>query len=407
MGVVIKNFVCVILLFCLMSSCSYKNKETEFKDGDKKLVLAKEDEVLNKVLSMSLDEKIGQLFIVGIDGNEKLSEQDKIFIKDVKVGGIIFFRKNISSVPQTVGLINEIKNLNEISGNVPLFLSLDQEGGIVTRLPEDVVKFKSAREIGNINDENYAYLHFRLMGEVIRNLGFNMNFAPVLDVYTNKNNRVIGSRSFSSDKEIVSKMANATLKAFNDEKIISVGKHYPGHGDTNEDSHYELPVLSHDYNRINEIELYPFKNLIQNNIPALLVSHLMYENIDSENIATTSEIFLQNILRDGLKFRGIVITDDMIMKGLTNKYTIDEASLKAIKSGVDVILISSGFDDIISSFNKIKNGVLNGEISEFELDKKVYNILRIKKLYEVNNNPVENFDIIEINSKIKKVLNKN
>ena len=190
----------MILVFCLMSSCSYENKETEFKDGDKRLVSAKEDQVLNKVLEMSLDEKIGQLFIVGIDGNEKLSEQDKIFIKDLKVGGLIFFRKNISSVPQTINLINEIKNLNEVNGNIPLFLSLDQEGGIVTRLPEDIDKFKSAREIGKINDESYAYLHFRMMGEIIRSLGFNMNFAPVLDVYTNKNNKVIGSRAFSSDK---------------------------------------------------------------------------------------------------------------------------------------------------------------------------------------------------------------
>lgn len=402
----IRNFVFMILVFCLMSSCSYENKETEFKDGDKRLVSAKEDEVLNKVLEMSLDEKIGQIFIVGIDGNEKLSEQDKIFIKDLKVGGLIFFRKNISSVPQTINLINEIKNLNEVNGNIPLFLSLDQEGGIVTRLPEDIDKFKSAREIGKINDESYAYLHFRMMGEIIRSLGFNMNFAPVLDVYTNKNNKVIGSRAFSSDKEIVTKMATTALKAFNDGKIISVGKHYPGHGDTNEDSHYELPVLSHDYNRINEIELYPFRQIIKYNIPALLVSHLMYKNIDPENIATTSKIFLKDILIDDLKFTGIVITDDMIMRGLTDKYSIDEASLKAIQAGVDIVLISSGFDDIVASFNKIKNGVLNGEISEFELDKKVYNILRIKKLYEVNNNRVENFDIIETNSKIQKLLNK-
>lgn len=396
-----------MLVFFLISSCTYKHEKIEIKEENEEIVSVREDEILNKLLDMTLDEKIGQLFIVGLDGNEKLSEQDKIFIRDLKVGGLIFFRKNITNTTQTINLINEIKQLNSQNKNIPLFLSLDQEGGVVTRLPEEIIKFKSAREIGNINDENYAYEYSKIMGEVIASLGFNMNFAPVLDIYTNKNNQVIGSRAFSSDKEIVSKMAISTMKGFNDNKIISVGKHYPGHGDTNEDSHYELPVLDHDYNRIDEIELYPFKQLINNNIPALLVSHLMYRNIDSENISTTSRIFLNDILREKLKFKGIVITDDMIMKGVADKYTISQGSLNAIKAGVDMVLISYGFNDIVESFNKIKNAVLNGEISEFELNIKVYNILKLKKLYEVNNNYINNVDVHILNSKIKSILNKN
>lgn len=365
------------------------------------------DEVLNKIITMDLNEKIGQLFMVGFDGSDFYDENNISLIKDFKVGGLIFFGKNINNSFQIVDLINNIKLLNFQNENIPLFLSLDQEGGLVTRLPDEIIKFYKASIIGQINDEQYAYEFAKIMGNVIKSLGFNMNFAPVLDVYTNPNNKVIGSRSFSNDKEVVSRMAISTINGFMENDLISVGKHYPGHGDTDLDSHYDLPVIYHDYERIRNIELYPFEQAINNGLDAVLVSHLLYENIDPDNITTFSKNFLYEILRKELKFRGIVITDDMIMKGLTNTESIPEASVKAIKAGVDILLIGSGYENVVASIKRVKDAVLNGEIDEFEIDRKVYNILRIKKKYDINHEKISHVNVREINEKISNLLNKN
>ncbi|BAK81023.1 glycoside hydrolase family 3 protein [Candidatus Arthromitus sp. SFB-rat-Yit] len=396
---IIKTFLLMIFLSLFtINSCSYNRMMEEDLIQVK---VNKPDEILEKINSMNLDEKIGQLFIVGFDGESNLTQEDILLINDYKVSGFIFFRRNIQSSDQVVKLINEIKTINKNGSNIPMFLSLDQEGGTVTRLPNEIIKFKSARDIGKINNEQYAYDTARVMGELVHSLGFNMNFAPVLDVYTNPENTVIGSRAFSSDKEIVSKLAVATMKGLKDSGVIAVGKHYPGHGDTKEDSHYELPIVNHDYERVKDIELYPFKMAIENGIDSILVSHLLYKNIDSENIATLSKVFLDDILMRELRFRGIVITDDMIMNGLTKNNSITEACLKALQAGVDILLIGSGYQNIVDSINFIKNAVLNGEISEFEIEKKVYSVLKMKQKYNVNNDNVSKINVDEFNDKIR------
>lgn len=388
----------IFLSLFTINSCSYNRMMEEDLIQVK---VNKPDEILEKINSMNLDEKIGQLFIVGFDGESNLTQEDILLINDYKVSGFIFFRRNIQSSDQVVKLINEIKTINKNGSNIPMFLSLDQEGGTVTRLPNEIIKFKSARDIGKINNEQYAYDTARVMGELVHSLGFNMNFAPVLDVYTNPENTVIGSRAFSSDKEIVSKLAVATMKGLKDSGVIAVGKHYPGHGDTKEDSHYELPIVNHDYERVKDIELYPFKMAIENGIDSILVSHLLYKNIDSENIATLSKVFLDDILMRELRFRGIVITDDMIMSGITKNNSIPEACLKALQAGVDILLIGSGYQNIVDSINFIKNAVLNGEISEFEIEKKVYSVLKMKQKYNVNNDNVSKINVDEFNDKIR------
>lgn len=396
-------FVVFLTLFTL-NSCSYEYGKEETSVSKE---ISEPDEIFEKINAMSLEEKIGQLFIVGFDGESYLTQEDISLIKNYKVSGFIFFGRNIKTSDQVVKLINEIKSVNDAECNVPMFLSLDQEGGTVTRLPDEIIKFNRARDIGKLNDENYAYDVAKLMGEIIHSLGFNMNFAPVLDVYTNPENTVIGSRAFSSDKQAVAKLGVATMNGFKDSGIIAVGKHYPGHGDTKEDSHYELPVLDHDYERVMDIELYPFRVAIENGIDSILVSHLFYKNIDPENIVTLSNIFLYDILRKDLKFRGIVITDDMIMNGLTNNNSIPEACLKALKAGVNILLIGSGYQNIVDSINYIKQSVLSGEIQEFEIDRKLYNILRIKQKYDVNNDSISKIDVNEFNDRIRSLTDKN
>lgn len=395
--------IIIVISLLFLISCSYNKEEVNI--NTKKIIEVKEDKILNKIMDMTLEEKIGQLFIVGFDGSDSLSEKDISLIKDYKVGGLIFFSKNITSGNGTINLINKIKEIN--SDGIPLFLSLDQEGGLVTRLPKEIIKFEKASELGDKNDEDYTYIISKVMGEVIHSLGFNMNYAPVVDIYTNKNNTVLKSRSFSSDRDIVSRLAIKTMEGLRDSGIISVAKHYPGHGDTNEDSHYELPILEHTYERIMDMELVPFKQIINKGIDSIMVSHLLYKNIDPDNIATFSRKFLYDILRKELKFTGIVITDDMIMKGLTNTMKISEASVKVLNAGGDILLIGSGYEDIVESIELIKRSVLEGLISEVEIDRKVYNILRIKEKYNINNEKVESVDINLINNKIKNTINNN
>ncbi len=394
-----KFVILVFVSFVVVITCIKKENIIDasiYKDNYK-------DEILEKVKEMSLDEKVGQLFVGGIEGMT-LSERDISLIDKYKLSGIIFFGYNIGSSNEVVDLTNQIKDLNK--DNIPMFLSIDQEGGIVTRLPKEINKFLSARDLGRINDPNFTYRVNKLMGDIISKLGFNMDFAPVLDVYTNSENTVIGSRAYSSDKDIVSSHGIEAMRGLSYSNVIPVGKHYPGHGDTREDSHYELPIVSHNYDRIMDVELYPFKEAIDEGIDLILVSHLLYEKIDSENIATFSSILLNDILRKELGFKGLVITDDMIMKGLTSISSIEDGCVKALNAGVDLLLIGSQYENIVKSIERVKIAIINGEIDQFLIDKKVYNILKIKQKYNLNNDKLPYVDVNEINISINDLLNK-
>ncbi|WP_161794376.1 beta-N-acetylhexosaminidase [Paraclostridium benzoelyticum] len=331
--------------------------------------------IVNKLKKMTLDEKIGQMILSGFNGTYFNKELNTL-INDFKVGGVILFSRNIEDSKQLKKLTSDIIDINQ---DIPLFISIDEEGGRVSRLPKDIKKFESSKSIGDRGDVKYAYKNGREIGGILKKYNINMNFAPVLDIHSNPKNTVIGDRAFGDNEKVVSNMGIATMKGLKDENIIPVVKHFPGHGDTEIDSHLGLPIVEKNLKQLNELELIPFNKAIENGVGAIMVSHILIKEIDDKHPATLSYNLINDILRKDMKFENIVITDDMLMKAITDYISIEEASVKSIKAGTDIILIGSDVNKTKSVIERIKLAVANNEISEGRIDRSVYRILKQKE----------------------------
>ncbi len=335
------------------------------------------DLVQNILDGMTLEEKIGQMFIVGFDGYES-NEDIKVLIEDKKVGGIILFSKNINTVAQTQELIKSLNDINS-KNKLKLFVSLDEEGGVVSRIPSEMGSFESAWQVGAMGDVDYAYEHGRAIGKAVKSLGFNLDFAPVLDVNSNPNNPVIGTRAFSDNPEVVKTMGVAVFKGLKDSGVISVGKHFPGHGDTDVDSHYDVPIINKSIEELESSELIPFKYAIDEGIDMIMVGHLYLPNLDKEYIGTLSNKIVTGLLKNKLGFDGVVITDDMNMEGVKGNYTTRESAVKAIEAGNDIVLVSTGFQEQKSGIDGVLQAVKDGKITEKRIDESVYRIIKLKQ----------------------------
>ena len=238
------------------------------------------DEISEKIDKMTIDEKIGQMVIAGFDGTET-SENVKNLVEKYKIGGLILFKKNIKTPGQLLSLINSIKMLNQ-NNKLPLFFSVDEEGGSLTRMPDDLKKLPTNEKVGLINNEDFSYNIGSIIAQEVKCFGFNLDFAPVLDINSNPKNPVIGIRSFGPDKNLVSKLGVATMKGIQSQNVIPVVKHFPGHGDTSVDSHFALPVVNHDLERLKNFELVPFENAIENDADAVMVAHILLKKNRSQ-----------------------------------------------------------------------------------------------------------------------------
>lgn len=353
------------------NSIEENNSKEEFGEDESQV-----DLIQDKIDSMSLEEKVGQMFIVGFDGFE-VDDNIINLIKNKKVGGIILFSKNINTVDETKKLI---ENLNKLNGEnkVKLFMSVDEEGGVVSRIPKEMGHFESARDVGATGDLNYAFEHGKAIGETIKSLGFNLDFAPVLDVNSNPNNPVIGIRSFSDDPEIVKKMGTEVYKGLKSTGVLGVGKHFPGHGDTAVDSHVGVPVINKSLEELKKLELIPFKYAIDNGFEMIMVGHLYLPQLDKDYVASISKNIVTKLLREELGFNGVVVTDDMIMEGVKGKYPTNESAIKAIEAGNDLIIVSAGIQDQNSAIDGVIEAVRSGVISEKRINESVYRILKLK-----------------------------
>lgn len=407
-----KSFYIIIIgaLF-LLNGCSGKqftktiSIDESYVETDNKLseTTKAKDLIKEKIDTMSLEEKIGQLIIAGFNGTS-LDEDTKNLIKDDHIGGVILFSENIESVSQVVSLTNSIKSENN-NNKIPMLISVDEEGGSVSRMPEELTKFPSNKVIGNKNNDKLSYSVGKVIGEEIHSLGFNMNYAPVLDINSNPNNKVIGNRSFGNNPEIVSRLGIQTMKGLMESNIISVVKHFPGHGDTSIDSHISLPVVQNDLERLNSFEFIPFKKAIENGVDAVMVSHILLPKIDKNNPATMSKAIVSDILRSNLAFNGVVITDDMTMGAIVQNYSIENAAIKSIDAGVDIIMVCHQYKNIKSTIEAIKKAVnIDKTISEERIDESVYRILKLKEKYNLSNKPIETPDINYINNLIRNVI---
>ncbi|WP_258262665.1 beta-N-acetylhexosaminidase [Rossellomorea sp. SC111] len=357
------------------------------------------DKGASKILSqMSLEDKIGQMVIAGVSGTT-FSQSTKDLIQKYKIGGFIFFSNNMTDAPQTVQFLNRMKSANN-NNPFPLFLSTDQEGGRVTRLPGGLINFPSNEEIGKFNSPGYSYEEGVLLGRELKEFGFNLDFAPVLDVNSNPNNPVIGDRSYSSDPEIVSHLGIQTMEGIQSQGIISTVKHFPGHGDTDVDSHLELPVVNKDLDTLEELELLPFQQAIKNEADLVMVAHILLPKLDRSYPASMSKSIITDLLRKNMDYNGAVITDDMTMKAITDHYGIGKASVQSVKAGCDLILVAHDENNAIEAINSLKEAVRSGEISENRINESVKRIIHLKQQYHLADLQSDDPNITKLNESI-------
>lgn len=357
--------------------------------------------LIHLLRNMTLEEKIGQMVMVGLEGYEVNTKTIRLLEKD-HVGGFILFRKNCQDSRQLLTLLNALKDHNRSS--VPLFFAIDEEGGRVTRLPEEIRKIPSNQVIGQVNNDRLCYSIGRVIGEAIRSFGFNMNFAPVLDINSNPLNPVIGDRSFGIHPDRVTPLGISTMKGMQVEKIISVVKHFPGHGDTFVDSHFGLPILHHDLNRLKGFEWIPFTQAIQNQVEAIMTAHILLPKIDLQFPATLSKKMITDCLRNILLFPGVVVTDDLTMGAITQHYSIEEAALLAVQAGCDLILVANGYENGQKALLSMRKAVEAGHLTLERIDESVKRILQLKNKYTLRDTVIPSIDIDKINQQIKEIL---
>ncbi len=363
------------------------------------------DAIQEIIKNMTLEEKIGQMVMVGIDGYTNDAHSTEM-IESFHVGGFILFKNNIKNTEQAQSLINSLKDKNSNTSSIPLFFSVDEEGGRVSRMPDEFVKLPSNKVIGSRNNPDFSFEIGKVIGKEIRSLGFNMDFAPVLDVNSNPKNPVIGDRSFGNSAQLVSLLGVKTMQGLGSQNVISVVKHFPGHGDTSVDSHVGLPVVNNGMERLKKLELVPFENAIKNNADVIMVAHILLPKIDAQNPASFSKAIITDLLRNDMNYNGLVITDDLTMGAITKNYKIEDAAIKAVNAGSNIILVCHDYEKQASVIKALKAAVENGDIPAEKVYESVYKILSLKQKYELSDDNTGPADLQDINTEIKSVLNK-
>lgn len=334
-----------------------------------------------KVQDMTLEQKIGQLFVAGFPGEEP-SEEFLGLVRKYKVGNVILFSRNISSRHQlaqlTKGLFREIEGS---AGVMPL-ISIDEEGGVVSRMPEDTAIMPSALAQAGTGDGQAVCQAARIVGEELKALGVNFNLAPVLDINSNSANPVIGVRSFGETPEQVGRFGEMAVKGYLEAGILCSGKHFPGHGDTDQDSHLALPVVSADRELLARRELAPFASLIGKGLPAVTIGHVIVPALEPEQVpCTLSRRVVTGLLREEMKFDGLVISDCMEMAAVREYYGVSRGAVEGLKAGIDLIFISHTASAVEEAVLAVRKAVEDGELPMERVDDAVAHILAAKEKF--------------------------
>lgn len=321
--------------------------------------------------NLSQDEKLGQLFIVALytnRGEDYISQVRNIVTND-KIGGLILMQDDAA---REINLVNEFQQKSK----VPLMIGMDAEWGLYQRIAT-AHKFPWAMTLGAIQDKNLVYQMAAKIAEDCHRMGINWDFAPVVDVNTNPNNPIIGNRSFGSEVNNVISSALSYSKGLQDNNILAAIKHFPGHGDTSTDSHLDLPVVSHTIERLNAVELAPFKALMNKGIGGVMVAHLYVPNLESGKgiPASVSKNIITGLLKDKLGYKGLIITDALNMGAVANKYQPGELDAMAFKAGNDIMLFSQG---VAEGKKLIQKAIDKGEIPQSRVEESVKKILLTK-----------------------------
>jgi beta-N-acetylhexosaminidase len=399
------NYPFIFLVVCCilwLSGCSQTEQKDSEKDATNSPITEspkKEEVVLSKVDAMidqmTLEEKIGQLLVIGAKGTTFSDEMDNLIL-NFHVGGVIIMGENVSTKLELLQLMNDIKKANEPNKN-PLFLSVDEEGGRVSRLPAGLPKLPTSEKIGELNDDSIGYRAGAYLAGVLNEFGYNMNFAPVLDVNSNPRNPVIGDRSFGSDPYQVAKLGISAMHGMMDNGIIPVVKHFPGHGDTVVDSHKALPKVEKTLESLHNVELVPFQKVIEEGADVVMVAHILFPALDPDYPSSMSKTIITGLLRKDMQFEGVIITDDLTMGAITNDYTIPEAAVQSFIGGSDLLLIVRNYEGQIATIKALKKAITTGEITEERLNESVKRILSLKEKYSLSDEVHEKVDVDKLN----------
>ncbi|MFQ5588881.1 MAG: beta-N-acetylhexosaminidase [Nitrospiria bacterium] len=324
--------------------------------------------------------KVGQLFMAGFEGTTP-SKEIKTLITKYHIGGVILFSRNIENPEQVARLT---ASLQALSPDAPLLIAIDQEGGRVSRLPSPFTQFPSARTIGRCDAVPLTYRNAEAMSRELLSVGINMNFAPVLDINTNAKNPIIGDRAFGANPTIVSKHSLATIASMLDQRIIPCGKHFPGHGDTDQDSHETLPEVNVAISRMTDRELRPFTHAIENRLPCIMTAHICCRAFDHDLPASLSENVITTLLRETMQYDGVVVTDDLEMKGITEKYAVPEAAVKAFSAGSDLLLVCHSSELQTAAIEALNTAFDKGDIPTDRLNQSLARLLSLKEHFILN-----------------------
>ena len=350
---------------------------------------------------MTIDEKIGQLFMIPAYSNR--SKEHAVYVKEMiktyNVGGIIFFQGG------PVRQANMTNDLQEHS-KTPLMIAGDYEWGLSMRL-DSTIRYPRQMLMGAIQDEKLIYQFGSETGRQYKRMGIHINFAPVIDVNNNPKNPVINSRSFGENRKNVTEKGLMYMMGLQDQHILATGKHFPGHGDTDTDSHKDLPIILHSKKRLDSLETYPFRKLTEYGLGGIMIAHLNIPALDSSenSVSSLSKNIIKGYLQTEIGFKGLIFTDALGMHGVTKHNKPGETELKAFKAGVDILLMP---ESLPQAFKTIKNAVQSGEITEVELNERVKKILKAKKWFGLDDyKPIDTKNLIkDLNTPEAKLLNR-
>lgn len=322
---------------------------------------------------------IGQLMFIGVSG-PALTSDEKKFIVENNIGGVILFTRNIVDPRQLHSLCSEIQSLRKQQPDrAPLFIGVDMEGGRVHRLKTPFTKWPAPKMLGLVDNPAVTFAFASKMGLELKSVGFNVNFAPCVDVLTNPANTAIGDRSLGSDPALVEKHASALVRGYIKSGVICCVKHFPGHGNTVVDSHDELPVEDLDKAHLDSIEIPPFKRALKARADMLLPAHIRFPRVDPKWPASLSEVFLKNILRGEIRYKGLVVTDDLDMGALIKNFSREEIAVRSLEAGNDILLYCNDPTSPPLALESITSAIAQGRLSKADLESRKARILELKK----------------------------
>lgn len=345
------------------------------------------DEQAAQIVSgMALEDKVAQMFVItpealtGYTSVTAAGDTTKTAYESRPVGGLIYMADNLLSTEQTTEMLTNMQNIAMERTGLPAFLSVDEEGGTVARVAANeafgVTNVGNMSDIGAAGDAQKAYDAGVTIGTYLKQLGFNVDYAPVADVLTNPGNTAIGTRSFGSDASMVADMVTKELEGLSSQGVFGAVKHFPGQGGVSGDSHDGAVTLDKSLEELMQTELVPFQKALENGVSFVMVGHISVPQVVGDNTpASLSQMMVSNVLREQLGYQGIVITDAMNMGAVTGNYTADQAAVMAVNAGVDMILMPQDYE---TAYNGLLQAVQDGTITEERIDESVERIVKVK-----------------------------